>query len=134
MARKETTGSASTRGFDDIIGVVGYPFTTKTGEPTIHSREVTLLTKSLHPLPDKHSGFTDIESRYRRRYADLIVNHEVRETFLRRSKIVQLIRVQHHHLQMTRRIRPIGLGNDFLKLVVFVDLGADLIGGLRAGR
>ncbi len=95
--RKDDVGEAAFEMFDlldigDIVGVVGYPFTTKTGEPTIHSKEVTLLTKSLHPLPDKHSGFTDIESRYRRRYADLIVNHEVRETFLRRSKIVQLIR------------------------------------------
>jgi lysyl-tRNA synthetase class 2 len=76
----------------DIIGCEGTPFVTRTGERTIKVSTFEVLTKSLHPLPDKHSGLTDKETRYRRRYADLAVNPEVRETFEKRTKIIQTIR------------------------------------------
>ncbi|UCD65167.1 MAG: lysine--tRNA ligase [Candidatus Zixiibacteriota bacterium] len=76
----------------DIIGCEGSLFVTKTGERTLRVSSFELLTKALHPLPDKHSGLTDKEQRYRRRYADLIVNPEVRETFIQRSQIIKAIR------------------------------------------
>ncbi len=76
----------------DIIGCEGTLFVTKTGERTLKVQSFELLTKSLHPLPDKHSGLTDKETRYRRRYADLIVNPEVRDTFRKRTKIIQIVR------------------------------------------
>lgn len=76
----------------DIIGAVGYPFRTKTGELSLHVLEIRLLTKSLLPLPEKFHGLTDVETRYRQRYLDLIVNPEVREVFAKRSRIVNLIR------------------------------------------
>jgi lysyl-tRNA synthetase class 2 len=76
----------------DIIGVEGTLFVTRMGERTINVKNATLLTKSLHPLPDKHSGLTDKETRYRRRYADLIANPEVREAFVMRTKIIQIVR------------------------------------------
>ena len=76
----------------DIVGCEGILFTTKTGEKTVKVSKFEILCKSLHPLPDKHSGLTDVETRYRRRYADLIINPEVREVFKLRTRIVQLIR------------------------------------------
>lgn len=76
----------------DIIGVTGFPFRTKTGELSIHATMVRLLVKSLLPLPEKFHGLTDVEIRYRQRYVDLIVNPEVRELFIKRSRIVNLIR------------------------------------------
>ena len=76
----------------DIIGVEGTLFTTKTGEMTVSVSKFELLSKSLHPLPDKHAGLIDKEQRYRRRYADLIVNPEVRDTFIKRSTIIRSIR------------------------------------------
>ncbi|UFS68626.1 lysine--tRNA ligase [Geomonas sp. RF6] len=76
----------------DIIGAVGHPFRTKTGELSLNVTEVRLLTKSLLPLPEKFHGLTDVETRYRQRYVDLIVSPEVRETFFKRSRIVSLIR------------------------------------------
>jgi len=76
----------------DIVGVSGTLFTTRTGEMTVMVRDFELLAKSLHPLPDKHSGLVDKEQRYRRRYVDLIVHPEVRETFIVRSRIVKSIR------------------------------------------
>lgn len=76
----------------DIIGVCGVPFRTKTDELSLRASEIRLLTKSLLPLPEKWHGLTDIETRYRQRYLDLIVNPEVRETFRKRSRIVSLIR------------------------------------------
>ncbi|MBQ9413743.1 MAG: lysine--tRNA ligase [Clostridia bacterium] len=76
----------------DIVGIAGYVFLTKTGEITIHAKEVTLLTKSLKPLPEKFHGLTDTDARYRQRYVDLIVNPEVRKTFIARSKIISEIR------------------------------------------
>jgi len=76
----------------DIIGVAGFPFRTQKGELSIHVRMVRLLVKSLLPLPEKFHGLTDVETRYRQRYVDLIVNPEVREIFIKRSRIVNLIR------------------------------------------
>ena len=76
----------------DIVGCEGTLFVTKMGERTLKIAKLILLTKALHPLPDKHSGLTDIEMRYRRRYADLIMNPEVREVFRLRTKIIQAIR------------------------------------------
>ncbi|HLC27169.1 MAG TPA: lysine--tRNA ligase [bacterium] len=76
----------------DFIGVRGKPFRTRTGELTLAAQEVTLLSKSLRPLPEKWHGLKDVEIRYRQRYVDLIVNPQVREVFQRRSAIVQKIR------------------------------------------
>ena len=76
----------------DIFGVTGYAFRTKTGEISIHASEIILLSKSLLPLPEKFHGITDTDTRYRRRYLDLIMNTEVRDTFFKRSKIISEIR------------------------------------------
>ena len=76
----------------DIYGVKGFAFRTKTGEISIHAKEMTLLTKSLQILPEKFHGLTDTDTRYRQRYVDLIMNEESRETFVKRSKIIQEIR------------------------------------------
>ena len=76
----------------DIVGVKGFVFRTKTGETTIHTRALTLLSKSLKPLPEKFHGLTDVDVRYRQRYVDLIVNPDVRDTFIKRSQIISEIR------------------------------------------
>ena len=76
----------------DILGIEGFVFRTKTGEVSIHATGATLLSKSLLPLPEKFHGLTNLEQRYRQRYVDLIVNPEVKETFIKRSKILTLIR------------------------------------------
>ena len=76
----------------DIVGATGTSMRTRTGEFSIHASELVLLTKSLRPLPEKWHGLTDQETRYRQRYVDLIVNPEVRETFVRRTLIVRAIR------------------------------------------
>ena len=76
----------------DIVGVKGKAFTTKTGEISIHADEVTLLSKSLQVLPEKFHGLTDTDMRYRQRYVDLIMNAEVKDTFVKRSKILAAIR------------------------------------------
>ncbi len=76
----------------DIIGVSGFVFKTQTGEISVHAKQITLLTKSLLPLPEKFHGLTDTELRYRQRYVDLIVNPEVKDTFVKRSAIIREIR------------------------------------------
>ena len=76
----------------DIVGVKGTVFTTKTGEISIHADSVVLLSKSLQVLPEKFHGLTDTDMRYRQRYVDLIVNPEVRDTFIKRSQIISSIR------------------------------------------
>lgn len=76
----------------DTFGVNGYAFRTKTGEISIHASEMTLLSKSLLPLPEKFHGLTDTDTRYRRRYLDLIMNPEVKDTFRKRSAIISEIR------------------------------------------
>ena len=95
--KKDAVGDA---GFDlyklldlgDHIGVSGYLFRTRTGELTIHVEEITFLSKDLLPLPEKFHGLTDVELRYRQRYVDLVMNPEVREVFLKRSRLVQSLR------------------------------------------
>jgi len=76
----------------DHIGVRGYLFRTRTGELSVHTDELTFLSKDLLPLPEKFHGLTDVELRYRQRYVDLVMNPEVREVFLKRSKLVQSLR------------------------------------------
>jgi lysyl-tRNA synthetase, class II len=76
----------------DHIGVRGYVFRTRTGELTIHVEEITFLAKDFLPLPEKWHGLSDVELRYRQRYVDLIMNQDVREVFVKRSKVVQSIR------------------------------------------
>ena len=76
----------------DIIGVEGILFRTRTGEISVHAKSATLLAKSLLPLPEKFHGLTNVEQRYRQRYVDLIVNPEVKDTFVKRSRILGLIR------------------------------------------
>ncbi len=95
----------------DIVGAVGTVFKTKTGELTIKTAEIVLLTKSLRPLPDKFHGLTDVEQKYRQRYADLIMNEQTRFTFVARSRMVQSIRnymVGHGFLEVeTPMMHPI---------------------------
>ena len=76
----------------DIVGVKGIVFTTKMGEISIHAHSVTLLSKSLQVLPEKYHGLTNTDMRYRQRYTDLIMNEDVRKTFVMRSKIISCIR------------------------------------------
>ncbi len=76
----------------DIIGIRGTVFKTKTGEISVHAEEVTLLSKSLQVLPEKFHGLTDTDTRYRQRYVDLIMNEDVKDTFIKRSRILAAIR------------------------------------------
>ena len=76
----------------DIVGIEGEVFKTKTGEISIHASSVTLLSKSLQILPEKYHGLTNTDLRYRQRYTDLIMNEEVKDTFVKRSKIISAIR------------------------------------------
>ena len=76
----------------DIVGISGDVFKTKTGETSIHAESVTLLSKSLQVLPEKYHGLTNTDTRYRQRYVDLIMNDEVKDTFIKRSKIISTIR------------------------------------------
>jgi len=76
----------------DIIGVEGFVFRTRKGEISIHAKKITLLTKSLLPLPEKWHGLKDTDTRYRQRYTDLIINPEVKDTFIKRSKVIASIR------------------------------------------
>ncbi len=76
----------------DIVGIKGEVFKTKTGEISIHASEVTLLSKSLQVLPEKFHGLTNTDTRYRQRYVDLIMNNDVKETFIKRSKVIAAIR------------------------------------------
>ena len=76
----------------DILRIKGFVFKTKTGEISVHAKEVLLLSKSLQVLPEKHHGLTDTDIRYRQRYVDLIMNTDVKETFIKRSKVISSIR------------------------------------------
>lgn len=114
--KKDTLGEESFESFEtldigDIVGVSGHPFRTKTGELSLHAHQVRLLTKSLLPLPEKFHGLTDVETRYRQRYVDLIVNPEVKEVFIKRARIIQLIRefmLRHDYLEVeTPMMQPI---------------------------
>lgn len=76
----------------DIVGVEGFVFKTKTGEVSIHAKKITLLSKSLQPLPEKFHGLQNTDIRYRQRYVDLIMNQDVKETFIKRSQVLKEIR------------------------------------------
>ena len=76
----------------DLLGIKGKVFKTKTGEISVHASEVTLLSKSLQILPEKYHGLTDTDLRYRQRYVDLIMNADVKNTFIKRSKVISAIR------------------------------------------
>lgn len=76
----------------DIVGVTGEVFKTKTGETSIKVKDLEILSKSLYPLPDKYHGLKDVELRYRQRYVDLVVNPEVQQTFIKRSRIIKSMR------------------------------------------
>ena len=76
----------------DIVGIKGFVFTTKMGEISVHAHSVTLLSKSLQILPEKYHGLTNTDTRYRQRYVDLIMNEDVKKTFVMRSKIISCIR------------------------------------------
>jgi len=94
---RDSLGEESYAGFKkmdigDIIGVKGSVFKTKTGEISLHVTELTLLSKSLQPLPEKFHGLTNVDQRYRQRYVDLITNPESKDTFIKRSKIISSIR------------------------------------------
>ena len=94
---RDDIGEESYKGFKkldigDIVGIKGLVFKTKTGEISVHAKEVTLLSKSLQILPEKFHGLTNTDMRYRQRYVDLIMNPESRDTFIKRSKIISSIR------------------------------------------
>ncbi len=89
---EESYSAFKTYDIGDIIGIKGFVFKTRTEEISVHAKEVILLTKSLRPLPEKFHGLKDTELRYRQRYVDLIMNPEVKETFLIRSKIIKEIK------------------------------------------
>lgn len=89
---EEAYAAFKTFDIGDIVGVKGTVFQTRTGETSVHATEITLLSKSLRPLPEKFHGLKDPELRYRQRFVDLIVNPEVRSTFIKRSRIITEIR------------------------------------------
>jgi lysyl-tRNA synthetase class 2 len=114
--KKDAVGDESYAAFEtfdigDIVGATGWPFRTKTGELSLHVTSIRLLTKSFLPLPEKFHGLTDVETRYRQRYVDLIVNPDVREIFHKRSRVISLIRdfmVRHDFLEVeTPMMQPI---------------------------
>ena len=89
---EESYKAFKTYDIGDIIGITGFVFKTRTGEISVHAKEVTLLSKSLRPLPEKFHGLKDTDLRYRQRYVDLIMNPEVKDTFITRIKILKEIR------------------------------------------
>jgi len=89
---EEAYSEFKTYDIGDIIGVKGFVFKTRTEEISIHAKEVKLLTKSLRPLPEKYHGLKDVDLRYRQRYVDMIMNPEVKDTFILRSKIIKELR------------------------------------------
>lgn len=95
--KKEIIGAEAYSAFKkvdigDYIGIEGFLFRTKTGELTVEVEKLSILSKSIRPLPEKWHGLTDIESRYRQRYVDLIVNRDVKDVFVKRSRIIKFIR------------------------------------------
>jgi lysyl-tRNA synthetase class 2 len=123
----------------DIVGLSGTPFRTKTGELSLRADSIRILTKSLQPLPEKWHGLTDVETRYRQRYLDLIVNPEVREVFQKRSRIICLIREfmeKHDFLEVeTPMMQPVPGGatakpfvtyHNTLKMELFLRIAPEL--------
>jgi len=106
----------------DIVGAEGTLFKTNHGELTVRVSDIRLLSKSLRPLPDKHKGLSDQETKYRQRYVDLIANEESRNTFIKRSQIIQSVRnfmVNEHYLEVeTPMMHPIPGGATAKRLVV----------------
>ena len=89
----------------DIVGLEGEVFKTKTGEISIHASKVTLLSKSLQILPEKFHGLTNTDIRYRQRYVDLIMNADVKDTFIKRSRIISAVRpVSYTHLTLPTKL------------------------------
>lgn len=91
----------------DIVQVDGFVFKTRTGETSVHAKKITLLSKSLLPLPEKFHGLTDTDTRYRKRYLDMIMNPDVKDTFIKRSKIITSIRAYLDNLGFVEVETPI---------------------------
>ena len=89
---EESYGEFKKYDVGDIVGIKGQVFKTKTGEISIHAEKVTLLSKSLQILPEKYHGLVNTDIRYRQRYTDLIMNEDVKDTFIKRSRIISAIR------------------------------------------